>query len=153
MRFQYYIYRRAGLFVPVFMMIFAGVIVIVSLLFYTMKSKHSLPAFLSTVAPTFGLLAFFIIICFPTIKYSIYLFHEKESDALLSYGTVENIIPVENSPRYSTEEDGVVRAVFLIVDKEKYYCMTGKGLSKGDYVTFRFLPQSRMILSWEKNDR
>ena len=151
MIFRYTVYRRAGLFAPASMIMFAGVLLVVSLLFYVRKQKHSLHAFLSTVAPALCLLAYFVIICFPTLKHSIHLLYEKERDALTTYGTVESIIPVENSPRYSTEEDGVVRAAFLIIDGEKYYFMTSKGLDQGDSIQLQYLPKSRMVLQWEKH--
>lgn len=150
MSFSYYIYRRAGLIVPACSVLFAGMILVASMVHYFMKTNRSLSIFLSTVCPTFVLLAFFVATCFPTIKYSIHLLQETENDFAYASGTIETISPVENSPRYSTEEDVVVRAVFLTIGGKTYYCMTNEGLTQGDSVRLQYLPKSRMVLKWEK---
>ena len=150
MTFAYAVYRRAGLIVPCEAILFAGALGVACLVYFFRRTKRTLPAFFASAAPALALLAFFTAVNLPTLRYSVHLLGETEADAMIASGVLEDIAPVENSPKYHTEAERVARAVLLTVDGEIYYCMTDRGLHAGDRVRLRYLPQSRMVLAWER---
>ena len=85
-----------------------------------------------------------------TLKYGIKLIGEKESDAIEYIGRIEAIEEISLPPRYVHEGDNSLRTAVLKIDGIKYYCMSADDLTSNDTIHIRYLPKSKVILSYQK---
>lgn len=78
------------------------------------------------------------------------LLWEKESEAILTGGTVTEIQDVKYSPRYVYQGDSAVRASWVTVDsvEQPLYFMTAKDIEIGESLSVKYLPESRMVLGY-----
>ena len=84
------------------------------------------------------------------LKYTWPLLWEGEADTTVVQGELQQIVPVTHSPRYATSWPSVkvMRAVLLHIDGRELYCMSAEGLTVGKQLIVRYLPRSRVVLSW-----
>lgn len=79
----------------------------------------------------------------------IYLYSEKETDAVVEIGTIESIkepskaIPSFKMPYKEHQRHGAD----VIIDGEQYFMVTCEGFEVGDYVEIEYLPKSKFVLS------
>ena len=153
MDFEYAVYVRAGLIVPLCMLLFSFGLVIIGVFSFARAETHTLLDFLKKVGMLIVVFCIFSYVSIPSsLKYTIHLVREKETDSLYTEGTVISITPISNSPRYSTAEDNVVRASIVNIDGKNYYFMTAEGLFIGETIGIEYLPNSHIVLSWKVAD-
>lgn len=103
-----------------------------------------------------GLSIFFIISSIGGLRYGIYLITEKESDALVLHGEIEEIKELrnqlvhnyKNANKYTTEHYNIdeLNAHLITISGKKYYCMVKGKLKVGDAVEITYLPKSTIVL-------
>ena len=153
MDFDYNVYFRAGLIVPLSMLLFALALVIAGVISFVKAKKRTVAAFLAKVGMFSVVFIVFLIVTVPSsLKYTVHLLSEKEDDAIYAEITVTSITSVRNSPRYSIKGDDIVRAAIIESNSESYYFMTSKELAAGDTIVIRYLPESHIVLSWTAED-
>ena len=148
MKFSYNTYLRAGLYVPAASLIFVLGLVTVCVVVYLKKGDYRFGQFVKGIAiPCVGFLML-LIHDIPTLKYTV---NEKPAEAIQIAGTIDSIKEVASSPRYylSDDDNHIVRASIVSIDGIKYYFMTAETLEVGDRIDVCFMPQSRVVLSWD----
>ena len=88
-----------------------------------------------------------LIIAFPSFKHGVYLFSEKENQAIADVGTITDITRTYGNNKYSYGDVKNVFASYVYIDDEKYYIMYIGDFNIGDEVEFEYLPKSKIILS------
>lgn len=82
------------------------------------------------------------------LKHTIYLFMEGDWDAIMMRGELQGIKLIDHSPNYSMPGGAVVKAVLLYINGEELYCMSAEELTIGKEIIVRYLPKSKIVLSW-----
>ncbi|MBR5678463.1 MAG: hypothetical protein IKX20_10070 [Paludibacteraceae bacterium] len=149
MQYEREIYIRDGLLLPLAKL---GVCVIV-LIVNCVNMLSEYPAITSvTVWMTIFALCFnLFVICrlVPSaLKHTIYLFREGDWDVIMMQGELQEIKLLDHSPHYSMPRGKVANAVLLYVNGEELYCMSAEGLTIGKEMIVRYLPKSKIVLSW-----
>ncbi len=95
-----------------------------------------------------------VIILMPTLRHTVHLLTERESDAVCLTGKVASINEDYGSLHYPsfTEGEKYSKASIIIIDNEEYYIMSRGELKKGDVIIISYLPDSKIILSWEYSE-
>jgi mRNA degradation ribonuclease J1/J2 len=83
----------------------------------------------------------------PSFKHGIYLFSEKESNALVNSGTITDITNTYGNNKFTYENKHSIASSYVYIDGEKYYIMYIGDFNVGDEVKFEYLPKSKVILS------
>ena len=92
-------------------------------------------------------IAFAIFIIVPSFKHGIYLFSEKEQNAISDVGTISNITNTYGNNKFTYEDKHNVFSSYVYIDDEQYYIMYIGDLEIGNEVKFEYLPKSKVILS------
>lgn len=92
-------------------------------------------------------ISFATFIVFPSFKHGIYLFVEKESDALINSGTITDITNTYGNNKFTYEDKHSIASSYVYIDGDKYYIMYIGDFDIGDEVEFEYLPKSKVILS------
>ena len=93
------------------------------------------------------------------LKYTWALWREGEGDVQVIRGELQRIVPVEHSPVYSKtwlltgemKRNKALKAVLLYVGDKELYCLSKEGLTPGRKLVVRYLPKSRVVLSWRSD--
>ncbi len=94
----------------------------------------------------------FAALTFQTAKYGVNMIGEKEADAISVVGKIESIQYLSLAPRYKGEKDIVGKTAEIEIDGIRYYFMSSDGLAPSQVIKFRYLPQSRFVLSYQQAD-
>ena len=92
-------------------------------------------------------ISFAIFMVVPSFKHGIYLFTEKESDALVNSGTITDITATYGNNKFNYENKHSTHSYYVYIDGDKYYIMYIGDFNIGDEVEFEYLPKSKIILS------
>ena len=104
--------------------------------------------------PTFFVVLFAFLICINSLhllRGGIWLFWEKESQAVQITGVVDDIIEIDvlTGSRYDVDENSGL-GMAIVNNEKKYYVTTSGDLKTGDSVILKILPKSCFVLSVEK---
>ena len=105
----------------------------------------------------FVICVYFIIINVQTLaRGGIYLCSEKESEAVVIQGTIEEIEECDNSynqkyGRSATNDGTTSFGVKILIEGNCYYAITSGGLQPGDDAIITYLPKSRFVLRISKS--
>ena len=94
-----------------------------------------------------SVISFAIFMVVPSFKHGIYLFTEKESDALVNSGTITDITATYGNNKFNYENKHSTHSSYVYIDDDKYYIMYIGDFNIGDEVEFEYLPKSKIILS------
>ena len=151
MDFPYNQYLRSGLYIPLATLVFVlGIAVFWIIKFLKTKERGLWAVVKGLVIPIIASILF-LSGTLPTLRYTIFLLKEKPEESVQSIGEVERIEDAISSPRYYVpdEDKGIVRASIVRIDGNSYYFMTSNGLKIGDLIEVTYLPESRIVLSWD----
>jgi membrane protein YdbS with pleckstrin-like domain len=85
-----------------------------------------------------------------TLQYGVHLLGENEDDAIELVGRVDKIDAVPVIPSFSdNHEQSTSQAAEVTVDGVKYYFMSTHNIHEGDILRIKYLPKSKMVLSYE----
>lgn len=153
MEFNREAYILHGLLVPLF-----GLVIALSVLLWSVPGLFQGPLTIHSGSLWMALfsVAFIAGLLYSNIsgawKYTWHLFREGEADTTVIRDELQEIILVKHSPRYpplpSSDTGMRTRAVLLHMGGRELYCMSGEGLTVGKKLQVRYLPRSRIVLSW-----
>ena len=164
MKFDYDYYRNVLLFVAIGMLI-AGIILMSTTLYATIKGKPFAnnsflnKKFMRILIFTLSICASlsFIVGSINRLKHGIYLINEKPEDALVIQGEIEDIkeikdpfehtyksIEGEEFEKYTTALE--LHAHLITISGKNYYFMIKGELKVGDNVEISYLPKSTIVL-------
>lgn len=157
MIYEYDIYYRQDCMIP---LIFGG-LVCAFMLKVGWKFIKNFPAknSIEYIKENIGSCIFFIVCLFlitinliHLFRGGIYLLTEKEEDALIITGVIENTIEIDplTGSKYGTENNSG-NGEALIINGTKYYVMSYGDLKVGDTVSAKILPKSKFILEINRN--
>ncbi len=158
MQFDYYSYFRQNCLNPFMFCVLSTVAFVVSVfcVIDNMKKKRhrNVKAFLYENINSVFIMIIMIGLIFanipPLARGGIYLLFEKEEDAIVFMGEIEDIFEITSfgGMRYDVEQNhGYGEGV--VINSNKYYLMTYGNYKKGDMVSIKVLPKSKLILEIE----
>ena len=163
MQFDYDTYYRINFEIPVRSVIFS-LIVIVSTVLIVVKNFRSnqyvdLKSFIFDNSKQLFVIAIalsIMLVHIPSLaRGGIYLIQEKEDDAILISGKIEDFIELSlysgGNKYYDKNSTFQGYGEGIVIDGIKYYLMYGD-LKEGDDVTIKVLPKSKLILEFTIND-
>ena len=148
-------YFLKGFVIPFICFILVLILVIVSIIkaiknYKSISSYSFTKRFFLLLFPTMtmALGIVFLSIVGQTLKYGIFLLGENSTDAVWQVGQVKSIEPLPLSPQYSVNNTSGMPAE-VNIDGSVYYLMSEDLLSPYDTIEFCYLPQSRIVLSYQ----
>lgn len=147
MKFPYRIYFLNFL-IPIILLVVVLGIIVIDILSLT----KAIPINMISSIPVAAFHALIIIFIPPfgiaKLSKSYSLAKEKETDALITQGVIQNIIkPHEIGDIGKYRLNGrFVRAKYILIGDVKYYCMCADGLEIGMSVEIKYLPTSKYVL-------
>lgn len=145
MVFPYYDYLNESIKVPIVLFLVVFLILFINLMSGTQDPSRKRKKIISDL----GILAFCGIIFLTPFIRGFSLQNEKESDAVKAQGTVEEIKGMFLPTMYKWEGKNVF-SKYIVINGEKYYCMTGDCVELGERIEFEYLPESKYILRIDK---
>lgn len=145
MVFPYYDYFNESFKVPILLFLFVFLILFIGLIFKAKSSSRRWKEIISDLV----VLAFFGVLFLPPFVRGFSLQNETEADAVKAQGTVEEIKGMFIPTMYKWEGKNVF-SKYIVIDGEKYYCMTGDCVEIGEQIQFEYLPESKYILRIDK---
>ena len=163
MQFDYDTYYRINFEIPVRSVIFS-LIVIVSTVLIVVRNFRSnqyvdLKSFIFDNSKQLFVIAIalsIMLVHIPSLaRGGIYLIQEKEEDAILISGKIEDFMEISlyrgGNKYYGKDNTFQGYGECIVIDGIKYYLMYGD-LNEGDDVTIKVLPKSKLILEFTIND-
>ena len=86
-----------------------------------------------------------------SLKHGIYLVNEKEYMSVEYIGSIEEIEESEQVKGY-IDGEGIVICKIVTIDGEEYVFMATGDLEVGDIVNVEYLPKSRVVLKWTREE-
>lgn len=149
MEFSLEEYIKYGLLVPIAQIGIALVVFVLNII--SLLYHHFANASASILMALFALVFMLLVLHrqIPSaLKYTRYLFIEGEWNAVTLQGELQDIVVLNNSPNYHILGETAAKAALITIKGEEFYFMSAKGLTIGNDLIVRYLPQSRVVLSW-----
>ena len=150
MQCNYETYFRQNCVIPTLLILFC-IILIVIFIFKAVSNIHykSIKTY-EILKLAFFLLIFVFLISVnipPLARGGIHLFFEKEKDAIAIEGQIEDTFELSwfGGSKYGVEQNHG-NGEGIIINGTKYYLMTYGDLKKGNSVSIKILPKSKLIL-------
>lgn len=163
MQFDYNTYYRINFELPFRSVIFGLIVIVSTALIVVKKFKNNhyidLKSFILDNSKQLFVIAIalsIMLVHIPSLaRGGIYLIQEKEEDAILISGKIEDFMKLSlyssGNKYYDKNSTFQGYGECIVIDGIKYYLMYGD-LKKGDDVTVKVLPKSKLILEFTIND-
>lgn len=149
MEFSFEEYAKKGLLLPLAQIGIAVAVFVLNII--SLVYCHFENGSASIVMVLFALGFMFLVMCKQTLsglKHTWYLITEREWDAVVMQGEVQDVVSLKYSPNYCMPGETTAKAALLTIDGEELYLMSADGLAVGKALIIRYLPKSRVVLSW-----
>lgn len=159
MEFEYATYYRQNCVIPVVLILFCVALLAYSV--YKAVSKSHYENIKIFFKDNRGLLVFIIMMLFlisvnipPLARGGYCLFFEKEKDAVEIVGVIEETfeLPWFGGSKYDVEQNQG-NGEGIVINGIKYYLVTYGDYEKGDFVSIKVLPKSKLVLEMSDADR
>ena len=153
MQFNYETYRVDNCFIPMGFLLFTIIALIIFIVGYVRyfgdrtSDNRSIKEIAKMILGFVVILFLMLVEIIPLSRGGIYLLFEKENEAIVITGEIEDTfkIPSIGGMKYDVDQNHG-NGEGIVIEGTKYYLMTYGDFKKGDTVTIKVLPKSKLIL-------
>ena len=140
--------------IPIILILFCRFVIVPALVSCILKIKNSKKNVIKVIVFSLVAITFLSNNLITLLRGGIYLLFENENDSVIISGTIEDQIELTSleGRKYKVHKN-YGRGEALIINGTKYFIISYGDFKKGDVVTLRILPKSKIVLGIDYSDQ